>query len=158
MILCITITAQEIDVKHMGKRLLILLIGAITVVATIIVLAADLQDLIGGGDGAELVVEDFGAALSTNQRSIEAQVVVHNEGEDAAEDVSVGIVVSADGTDLPDQPADQSVESIVPDSSRTFNFSIDVSAYASGTTFLVNAQVMHDDDTIESSTLQLIKR
>lgn len=127
-------------------------------VATIIGLAADLQDLVGGGDGAALVVEDFGAALSTNQRSIEAQVVVHNQGEDAAEDVSVGIVVSVDGTTDTISPADQSVESIVPDTSRTFNFSIDVSAYGSGTMFLVMAQVMHDDDTIESSTLQLVRR
>ncbi|MCI0712727.1 MAG: hypothetical protein L0154_21405 [Chloroflexi bacterium] len=127
-------------------------------VATIIGLAADVQDLIGGGDGAELVVEDFGAALSTNQRTIEAQVVVHNQGEDSADDVSVGIVVSVNGTSDTISPADQSVESIVPDTSRTFNFSIDVSAYGSGTTFLIKAQIMHDDDTIESSTLQLIRR
>ena len=127
-------------------------------VATIIGLAADLQDLVGGGDGAELVVEDFGAALTTNQRSIEAQVVVHNQGEDSAKDVKVRIVVTANGTAVSNPPSEQSVESIVPDTSRTFNFSIDVSGYGSGTTFAVKAQVINDDDTIESSSLQLIRR
>lgn len=157
MILCIKITEWEIEVHIMGKRIA-LLIGAITVVATIIGLAADLQDLFGGGDGSDLVVEDFAANLSTNQRSIEAEVVVHNQGGEAAEDVSVGIVVSVNGTSETISPGDQSVESIVDDSSRTFSFNIDVSSYASGTTFIVKAQVFHDDDTVESSTVQLVKR
>jgi hypothetical protein len=156
---------REIDVKQMGKRLAVLLIGAVTVVATIIGLAADFQDLVGGDDGADLVVEDFGANWSTNRQDIEAQVVVHNQGGEAAEDITVGLVVEVNGASV--SADNQPVESIVADSSRTFNFTIskltiggdeiNIREFASQTEFFVKAQVIHDNDTIESSTVQLTR-
>lgn len=140
----------------MGKRIA-LLIGAITVIATIIGLAADLQDLFGGGDGAELVVEDFNATMSTNQRSVDAEVEVHNQGGEAAEGVSVKVVVTDDGTGKTYLSDEQSAESIVADSSRTFNFNINVQDVQAGNTLRVKAQVFYNDDTIESSTVQLVR-
>lgn len=139
----------------MGKRIA-LLIGAITVIATIIGLAADLQDLIGGGDGgADLVVEDFSASMENNSRSVNAEVTVHNQGGEAAEDVSVKVVVTEDGTGETYPSDERSAESIVADSSRTFNFNINVQNAEGGNTLRVKAQVFYNDDTIESSTVQL---
>jgi hypothetical protein len=153
--------------RNMMAKRIALIIGVIGFVATIVGLYADISDLIGGDDepstieqtneAADLIIQSFNAELAPSQRELLADVQVFNQGDVAAINGTVTVMVEIEGVSdiLTDT---QSFQSIVAGTSATFSFVFDISGNPNWTAFEVYAIAESSEGTFTSNRQKLTKR